>query len=338
MKACAPGKLILSGEHAAVYGAPAFALAVNRYIISHCSLPVARVADAAALRWSLPDLHRHGVIDWAALPQLAARLDQRFQQFEQGGLPVGEILESPEQLLLYAIAQLLPATLPTTDLALDVYSQLPAGAGMGSSAAAAASVLSLFAAYFERPLGRTEQFALVRYCERLCHGRGGLIDAATVTHGGLIQVSDGQVEALDFPLGAGWYYVNSGSPVVGTGECVEAVRKRFATASIWQDFAALTRQLIGQIEQQQDPRMTLRDNHRLLMQIGVVPAPVARFIAQLEQLGGAGKISGAGAIRGEGGGALVVYAPDLDLAALCAAFGYSFLAIEEDSQGARNCE
>ena len=131
--------------------------------------------------------------------------------------------------------------------------------------------------------------------------------------------------------------MNSGNPDVGTGECVDYVRQQQASDLIWQRFGDITEALIGRIKRQEDPRESLRDNHQLLTQIGVVPEPVTRFVEQLEQRGGAGKISGAGAVRGNGGGALVVYAPDVDLASLCDKFGYNFLAIEEDSEGARLC-
>ncbi|MEH6576593.1 MAG: mevalonate kinase [Amphritea sp.] len=338
MIACAPGKLILSGEHSVVYGAPAIALAVKRHVISHCAVTDQSVSLASAsLSWSLPDLKREGVISWADLVALGEYLDQRYTLFEQDRLPVGQILESPQQLLLYAVAQLLPAVLPATGISLEVKSQLPAGAGMGSSAAATASVLTLFADYFGHAFPLTEKYRLVRYCERLCHGRGGMIDAATVTHGGLIQVQDGQIQSLDFPLGDGWYYVNSGNPAVGTGECVDYVRQQHASDLIWQRFADITEALMRQIKRREDPLESLHENHQLLSQIGVVPEPVSRFIEQLEKCGGAGKISGAGAIRGNGGGALVVYAPNIDLTSLCDKFGYSFLAIEEDSEGARLC-
>lgn len=333
MQACAPGKLILSGEHSAVYGAPAVALAVNRYI--HCQ---SEHSSFPGLIWSLPEQQLAGRLTWQALSSLRQQLDQYFVEFEQGFRSVAEILSSPEQLLLYAVAQLLPSPLPSQGFSIQVNSQLPLGAGMGSSAAAAASILALSAAEFGVTLDLEQRFRLVRYCERLCHGRGGLIDSAAVTHGGLIQVLDGEVSPLPHNLEDGWFYVNSGTPQAGTGECVEFVRQRFANEPIWQKFTNVTHGLVNALAEKRSPVEFIRENHRLLQHIGVVPQPVSDFIAQLELLGAAAKVSGAGSVHGDNAGALIVYAPDIDVSVLCEQAGYDFMSIEQDRQGARVCD
>ncbi|WP_428034790.1 mevalonate kinase family protein [Amphritea sp.] len=330
MKACAPGKLILSGEHSAVYGAPAIALAVNRYIHCH-GLPAA----VNGLRLSLPEAGWQTQISWPELRQLTARLNQRFTQFEQGQLSAGEILEAPHQLALYALSQCLQETDPDSGLTLEIRSQLPLGSGMGSSAALGAAVTVLGQTLFAQPLNTAELFQRVRFCERLCHGRGGLIDAATVSYGGMVQVQDGQIAQLPVQLGSGWFYIHTGAPAVGTGDCVDYVRSRFAATDIWQSFTKVTQQLSSVIATGADPRELISENHRLLTRIGVVPDVVQRFIAALEQLGGAAKVSGAGSVSGDSAGALIAYAPAIDLHALCQQYGYSFMRIEEDSKGAR---
>ncbi|MDO6564129.1 mevalonate kinase [Amphritea sp. 1_MG-2023] len=330
MKACAPGKLILSGEHSAVYGAPAIALAVNRYI--RCE---AEYSSFAGLTLNLPDADWQAQMSWSDLRYLNEHLDQRFQLFEQGHIGAAHILEAPHQLALYAVSQCLPETEPDTGLSLDIRSDLPLGSGMGSSAALSAAVTCLTQKLFATSLDTANLFQRVRYCERLCHGRGGLIDGATVTHGGLIEVDAGQITPLPVTLGDGWYYIHSGVPAVGTGECVDNVRRRFADSSIWQDFSGLTAQLKAAIVSGTDPRVLIRENHRLLTKIGVVPEPVQRFIQQLENLGGAAKVSGAGAVAGEFGGALIAYLPNIELSEWCRQAGYRYMAIEEDKQGAR---
>lgn len=330
MKACAPGKLILSGEHSAVYGAPAIALAVNRYI--HCHTLFSPI-DGLSLR--LPDAGWQTQLSWSELRQLTERLNLRYSQYEQGLLGAGEILEAPHQLALYALSQCLTDVDPKTGLQLEIHSQLPLGSGMGSSAALSAAVTTLGQSLYSQPLDTPELFQRVRYCERLCHGRGGLIDAATVSYGGLVEVETGQVRQLTVKLAAGWYYIHTGAPEAGTGECVDFVRKRFSESSIWQDFTTVTRALSAAIVKGDDPRQLIRENHRLLTTIGVVPEPVQQFIAALEKQGGAAKVSGAGAVSGDSAGALICYAPGVDLAALCQQGGYSFMVIEEDSEGAR---
>ncbi|WP_372599124.1 mevalonate kinase [Amphritea sp.] len=330
MKACAPGKLILSGEHSAVYGAPAIALAVNRYI--HCNGLLSPI-DGLSLR--LPDAGWQTQLSWSELRQLTARLNQRYIQYEQGLQGAGDILEAPHQLALYTLSQCLSDADPETGLELEIHSQLPLGSGMGSSAALSAAITTLGQTLFSQPLNTPELFQRVRYCERLCHGRGGLIDAATVSYGGMVQVEAGQVEQLTVSLGEGWYYIHTGAPDVGTGECVDVVRKRYGESGIWQDFTAVTRALSAAIVKGDDPRHLIRQNHRLLTAIGVVPEPVQQFIGALEKQGGAAKVSGAGATSGDSAGALICYAPGIDLSALCRQSGYSFMIIEEDSEGAR---
>ena len=61
-----------------------------------------------------------------------------------------------------------------------------------------------------------------------------------------------------------------------------------------------------------DPTHVIRENQRLLEQIGVVPQPAKRFVAAVEGLGGAAKISGAGAVRGTKGGVVLAHLTDAD--------------------------
>jgi mevalonate kinase len=55
---------------------------------------------------------------------------------------------------------------------------------------------------------------------------------------------------------------------------------------------------------------SIRDYEACLEAIGVVPRPVQEAIREVETLGGAAKISGAGALSGEAAGCLLVCWPD----------------------------
>src|SRR5579872_7137709 len=95
-----------------------------------------------------------------------------------------------------------------------------------------------------------------------------------------------------------FYLVNTGIPLSSTGECVTQVQPFFHRSRRGEDFAAIT-ELMDQALQNQDYKnfhTSIRENHRLLKEIGVVPEKVQRFIAELEEQGGAGKICGAGAV------------------------------------------
>ena len=315
-RARAPGKIILSGEHAVVYGAPAIVCAIRRYT----TVGFAPLHRSRTIRTALTGISAGKHYRTAALQRLKDKLDQRFEQYSRGERAVQNILRRPDDLVIYSLATLfqhlpLPGFSENRHLPVPgrLSSELPLGAGMGSSAAAIAATLVLYENLLGRPMSDQQRFERVRFCERLQHGKGSAIDAAATVYGGLQTLQDGSPTPLAAPLGAGWYWILSGIPVVSTGECVAHVRQQHGhDSALWQQFAATTAALQNALTATADPRPALRENHRLLAHIGVVPAPAATLIRDIEAAGGAAKISGAGAHRGDGGGIILAYHPDPD--------------------------
>ena len=78
----------------------------------------------------------------------------------------------------------------------------------------------------------------------------------------------------------------------------------------------------------------MRDNHRLLNEIGVVPGRVAEFVSEVEAAGAAAKICGGGAVAGDAGW-MVVVASRATPAELCAKYGYELMTVRPDPLGVR---
>ncbi|KGK42445.1 hypothetical protein LH51_00880 [Nitrincola sp. A-D6] len=322
--ATAPGKVILTGEHAVVHGVPAIAMAVNRHI--HALL---LEDDSGVLRWKDPFSGRLISYNHTQLQQRSELLALRYESWQQGHIPVNTILPSPADLLVYSVVQALQGSvLPGGDLTWR--SDLPIGAGMGSSAAFIAVLLRLFS---PTVLPAEELMHQVHFCERLQHGKGSYIDAATVSFGGCIQVQGGGYKPLaSAALGSGWYWIFTGTPLSTTGECVDKVRHAFTGSDIWQAFTAIAQQWHQAIDHQR--ALLVRENHRLLCQLGVVPRRIQGLIQQIEGLGGAAKISGAGSIRGEPAGLLLAWLPDCDPAALNLPESMRWGVLEQEEKGA----
>ncbi len=333
MIASAPAKVILTGEHSVVYGTTALALAVRRY--ARCNL---EPSANSGVEINLPDL---GVLCRADSASLLAHHQQcaaRYAQFLAGSLPIEQVLPEPDSLIRYALAELLQQTSSSCSLALhgSIGSEIPLGAGMGSSAATIAALLMAVAHCLQLPLSRDQLVSVTQSCERLQHGRSSGIDPAVCCHGGLVCYRQGSIERQSVALGPGWYLVDSGRPEVSTGTCVEQVREQFATSAIWQEFEAVAQRMLAGLKAGDLDGLAaaVRQNHRLLCDIGVVPAPVQDFITAIEHSGGSGKVSGAGAVAGAQAGLLMIYHPCLP-ESLVSDYGYNLLPLEIDHDGAR---
>lgn len=332
MNASAPGKLILSGEHAVVHGRPALVMAVDRQ--AQASL---NTDDSGQCTLSAPNLLGTDSLPLSALPALKRKLDHRHEQFLEGALPIRKVLTEDIELAFYAMALLLDYydKEPPPGLAVAMTSTLPLGSGMGSSAAVIAALLCGTSALLGIPLDRDTLFQWTWEVERLQHGHPSGVDPFIVVHGGLVRFQHGEAEALRPPRTACSLVLTS-APESSTGECVAAVSKAFpATAPIWERFGQTTDEMADALTRGMDKALqqAIRTNHRLLCQIGVVPDTVQTFIRHVEEHGGAAKICGAGSIRGNGAGVVWVTG-DVPVAELCAAFGYTHFTASCQPQGA----
>lgn len=310
-----PGKLILSGEHSVVYGQPALVAAVARYT----TVSFQALEKSKRLRTVLKGIATGRSTPLSALHLLREKLDKRFEAFLKGELAVKHILQRPDDLMLYTLAHIAGHFLPTRDGdgrlragQLQTQSELPLGAGMGSSAAIIAATMVLYEHLLAQPQSLEERFARIRFCERLQHGKGSAIDAAAVTYGG-VQLLQEQMPQLVRVVLPNFYWLLSGIPQSSTGECVAFVRERHGhDAALWQGFGACTLALQSALQSENivEIRQCMQENQRLLERIGIVPQASRALIAAIEQSGGVAKVSGAGSVRGDYGGMILIYHQD----------------------------
>jgi len=78
----------------------------------------------------------------------------------------------------------------------------------------------------------------------------------------------------------------------------------------------------------------IRENQKLLNNIGVVPKNISNFIDEIEQMGGAAKICGAGSIRGNNAGAIIVFS-DIMPKDICNKYGFQVSCVRGDPLGTR---
>ena len=332
MKVYAPGKLILSGEHAVVHGQPALAMAVNRYAVASVGSGLLRKVSL-----DLADLSHSSHLTLQDLILIKDRVKRKYQRFVRGEYQIRDVLRKPFELVQAALGIMAGQqniTLPD-GMKIHVESDIPIGSGMGSSAASILCVMKAASLHLNVPISTDILYQMALEAENLQHGNSSGLDLRVSLHGGCVYVKGVQIqmrEVPDFPI----HLVNTGTPKTSTGECVKHVAEHFQSAALCAQFGAVTDQMDQALQQQswQGMHDTVKENHRLLSTIGIVPTRVQQFITETETTGGAAKICGAGSIAGENAGIVMVLTHDeQQLTELCRRYRYELLKVKGESRG-----
>ncbi len=332
MKAIAPGKLILSGEHAVVYGRPALAMAVD---LSAQSTITTELTDRVSFH--LLDLKESDSFTLRTMNELKTRVLRNYHQFLKGELKIREVLHKPIELIEFAFINILDGLhlKMSEGLSIQTHSDIPIGCGMGSSAATVLSMLRGIGHYFRVEFRPDWVMKYSMEAEKLQHGFPSGVDSYVSLHGGCALFQNGQARGVPMPRFS-LHLVNTGIPNTTTGECVVQVRSHFERDLIWNDFEAVTLDLEAAIRgnNMEDIQRIVRENNKLLVRIGVVPPRVQQFIADVESWGAAAKVCGAGAVSGDNAG-MVMVVSDRPPKELCHKYGFPILSVRGDPLGAR---
>jgi mevalonate kinase len=273
--ATAPGKIILFGEHAVVYGQPAIAVPVTE-VQASATLESTPANDG--LRIVAPDLNRDYWLAEAAVDDpLAAIIKLTLQKLDR---PV------PPQAKL------------------TVASTIPLGRGMGSGAAISTAVARALSQFYQQPLTPAEVSSLVFEVEKLYHGTPSGIDNTVVAFARPVYFIKGQPLQRMRVTRPFTIVVGDTGVVASTRQVVGDVRRRRQVEperydKYFAQIGAIAPQARAIIEQGTADLSTLgqlmNDNQALLETIGVSSPELERLIEAARKAGALGaKLSGAG--------------------------------------------
>ncbi len=289
-KGSAPGKVIIAGEHSVVYGYPAIAVAlgIRCNVLSNNGEPGIFINSV--------DLDKNCKYNLRDISQLER----------------GELIHDGFDSIALAIKETLKLINQEINIELDIRSDIPISAGLGSSAAVVVASIAAVLDLYGETLTKNVISSIAFESEKITHGRPSGIDNSIATYGGLLKFQNGNLHHKSLkhsiPL-----IVGNTKVARNTKKLVRGVADLKNQHSIIIDNLLKT---MGEIAEEAEVCIENRDleklgeildiNQGILDSIGVGHGELSNYIWLARKAGALGaKLTGAG-----GGGCMIALAKD----------------------------
>ena len=273
--ASAPGKIILFGEHAVVYGRPAIAVPVNQVAARAIAIAEPRQPSGTVIIQA-PDISlESGLSDLPPDHPLAIAVISVLKRLE--------IIRPPAFIL-------------------RISSTIPVAAGLGSGAAVSVAIIRVVSAFLGRPLPNEQVSELAYEVEKRYHGTPSGIDNTVITYNMPVYFVRGQPVAI-FHVARPFTIVIGDTGIKSpTATAVGDLRKFWQADPIPYErlfdqtgqIAEAARRLI-ESGRTAELAPLMQDNHRLLQEMGVSSPELDHLVKTAQASGALGaKLSGGG--------------------------------------------
>ena len=271
-KSSAPGKIILFGEHAVVYGRPALAVPVTQV---HADVDISD-SNSAGIWIDAPDIDLHAEMN--TLPS---------------DHPIAAVIHN-----LFFLSRVSP--FPTINI--KITSTIPVASGLGSGAAVTVALTRALSTHINYAMTDEQVNAFAYEIEKLHHGTPSGIDNTVITYAKPVYFVKGQAIET-FKVGQPFTIVIGDTGVSApTKESVGDVRKLWEAdktkwESLFDKVGELVKEARNSIEsgKTKELGMLMNQNHTVLQELTVSSPELDKLVSAARTAGALGaKLSGGG--------------------------------------------
>ncbi|MGI8420083.1 MAG: mevalonate kinase [Candidatus Levyibacteriota bacterium] len=319
-----PGKIHLLGEHVVVYGNPALLTAIDRRCVVQL---IPRKNDTIEI--IAENIQRRIMLSSEEIHEQTKNARKKWMQYQASNdsILLASITQDALSYAILAIGETLRyyKIKAAAGFTLKIHSEIPIGAGLGSSAALAVSIAAAITMFLREEFSKEVINEIAFRIEQMQHGMPSGGDNTAACFGGVVWFQKGSSDSVHFQesipsvsvkLAKSVILIDSGKPEESTGEMVSFVRKLKKenpqlVIKILKEQEVLANDFLSAMQQNEatNMRVLIKKAEKNLERLGVVSSKAMSIIRAIEKAGGVAKISGAGG-RTDGSGIIVAMHTD----------------------------